>query len=184
MARPKLSSLVADLNADDNAAPETSQPEPVPAQTLQSVPAATETPAETTQAIEAATPTTTRAEPLDAQAPQPEAKVTATPAKKPAKKPAARKTRPAPRKPPVKTTPVADLEDEPFYKSLIRKECRFTDDQLDELNRARRGEGYPFTDNSLIRVAVDYILTEADTLLADSPTTEDEMREALGLPTS
>lgn len=70
------------------------------------------------------------------------------------------------------------------YLQLVRKEARFTDDQLQgltaltrQLNRTRNGTGERITDNTIIRVAVDLILT--DDRLAG--TTEHELRKSVGL---
>lgn len=73
----------------------------------------------------------------------------------------------------------------PRYLELVRKEARLSDDQLQalttltrQLNKTRRGAGDRITDNTLIRVAVDLMLTQADKLTG---TTEDELRKSLGL---
>lgn len=72
----------------------------------------------------------------------------------------------------------------------MRKESRLRQDQADELsravrrlNQARRGSdggisGERITDNTLIRVAVDLLLTRADQLRGR---TEDELRKSLSL---
>jgi hypothetical protein len=72
----------------------------------------------------------------------------------------------------------------PKYLTLIRKETRLREDQLEKLtvltrklNRQRRG-GERITENTLIRVALDLLLNQANEL---SGTTEVELREALGL---
>ncbi|WP_264320938.1 hypothetical protein [Zarconia navalis] len=72
----------------------------------------------------------------------------------------------------------------PKYLTLIRKETRLREDQLDrltaiarKLNRAKRG-GERITENTLIRVAVDLLLDRADVL---SGATEAELRDSLSL---
>jgi hypothetical protein len=71
----------------------------------------------------------------------------------------------------------------PKWQRLERKELRLRADQLDELarirrtlNRQRRGEGERITENTLIRVAVDLLLTRAGRLRG---TTEDELRKSV-----
>jgi hypothetical protein len=71
----------------------------------------------------------------------------------------------------------------PKWKRLERKELRLRADQLDELarlrrslNRQRGGEGERITENTLIRVAVDLLLAQADSVRG---TTEDELRESV-----
>lgn len=73
----------------------------------------------------------------------------------------------------------------PKYQTLDRKETRLRADQLEALNtitkglnRKRRGKGERLTDNTLIRVAVDLLLSRADELQG---TTEEELRQSLGL---
>jgi len=64
----------------------------------------------------------------------------------------------------------------------VRKECRLRPDQLDaltalarRLNRARKGKGERITENTLIRFALDRLLSD--------PETEATLKEALfGLP--
>lgn len=58
----------------------------------------------------------------------------------------------------------------PKYLTLIRKETRITEDQLDQLttlarklNRAKKG-GERITENTLIRVAIDLLLAQDDRL--------------------
>jgi hypothetical protein len=71
----------------------------------------------------------------------------------------------------------------PKWQRLERKELRLRADQLDELarlrralNRQRRGEGERITENTLIRVAVDLLLKQADALQGR---TEDELRNSV-----
>ncbi len=73
----------------------------------------------------------------------------------------------------------------PKYLTLVRKETRLTDLQIEQLtaitrklNRQRRGRGERITENTLIRVAIDLLLSQSDKL---SGGTEAELREALGL---
>jgi len=64
----------------------------------------------------------------------------------------------------------------------VRKECRLRPDQLDaltalarRLNRERKGKGERITENTLIRFALDRLLSD--------PETEATLKEALfGLP--
>ena len=56
----------------------------------------------------------------------------------------------------------------PPYLTYVRKECRLRPDQLDaltalarRLNRERKGKGERITENTLIRLAVDLFLREA-----------------------
>jgi hypothetical protein len=72
----------------------------------------------------------------------------------------------------------------PKYLTLIRKETRLREDQLEKLtvltrklNRQRRG-GERITENTLIRVAIDLLLLQSEELKGS---TESELREALGL---
>ena len=69
------------------------------------------------------------------------------------------------------------------WKGLERKELRLRADQLDELarlrrtlNRQRAGDGERITENTLIRVAVDMLLSRAGRLRG---TTEDELRKSV-----
>lgn len=73
---------------------------------------------------------------------------------------------------------------QPKYLTLLRKETRLREDQFDDLtalartlNRRRKG-GERITENTLIRLAVDLLLKEADQL---EGSTEEELREALDL---
>ncbi|QKS89530.1 hypothetical protein CffCFBP3418_18090 [Curtobacterium flaccumfaciens pv. flaccumfaciens] len=72
-----------------------------------------------------------------------------------------------------------------MFEELTRKECRFRDEQLEDLSRyARRlqrtrlAPGPRITDNTLIRVAVDLLMSRADELQGS---TEAELRASLGL---
>jgi len=70
----------------------------------------------------------------------------------------------------------------PPYLTYVRKECRLRPDQLDaltalarRLNRARKGRGERITENTLIRFALDRLLSD--------PEAEATLKEALfGLP--
>lgn len=69
----------------------------------------------------------------------------------------------------------------PLYRRLARKEARLREDQFIALSRlvrilARRRttrSGPRLTENTLIRIAIDLLLTQADQLAGD---TEDEIR--------
>ncbi len=80
------------------------------------------------------------------------------------------------------------LETTPRYLQLERKEARLRTDQIDDLNtltrqlnRQKRGKPSEerLTDNTLIRVAIDLLLQQKNSLKG---TTEDELRDSLGLP--
>jgi hypothetical protein len=80
--------------------------------------------------------------------------------------------------------PKSEQEELPKYLTLIRKETRLREDQLEKLtvltrklNRQRRG-GERITENTLIRVAIDLLLEQSEELKGS---TESELREALGL---
>lgn len=86
------------------------------------------------------------------------------------------------RRPGAGTTEVTESQ-VPKWKGLERKELRLRADQLDELarlrrtlNRQRAGDGERITENTLIRVAVDVLLTRSDRLRG---TTEDELRKSV-----
>lgn len=91
----------------------------------------------------------------------------------PAKQPAARARRAKP------------AEERVHYATLVRKEARLRDDQIEalaararRLSRARTGTDVRITDNTLIRVAVDLLLDRADRLQGN---TEAELRKSVGL---
>ncbi|NEO86448.1 MAG: hypothetical protein F6J87_19640 [Spirulina sp. SIO3F2] len=76
----------------------------------------------------------------------------------------------------------SETTDIPKYLTLVRKETRLREDQLDELtrltrrlNRARNG-GERLTENTLIRVAVDLLLSQSEAL---SGNTEHELRDSV-----
>jgi hypothetical protein len=80
------------------------------------------------------------------------------------------------------TEPESDDRGQPKYLTLVRKETRLREDQLEQLtiltrklNRQRQG-GERITENTLIRVAIDLLLSRSDEL---SGTKEAELREAL-----
>lgn len=71
------------------------------------------------------------------------------------------------------------------YLTLERKEARLRQNQIDaltdltrSLNRKRSKKGERLTDNTLIRVAVDLLLSKASQLQGD---TEEELRKSVGL---
>lgn len=73
----------------------------------------------------------------------------------------------------------------PKYLTLVRKEARLREDQLDNLtsltrslNRKRKGLGERITENTLIRVAVDLLMNQSDELKG---TTEQEISASVGL---
>ncbi|WP_201308903.1 hypothetical protein [Puerhibacterium puerhi] len=73
----------------------------------------------------------------------------------------------------------------PKYLQLERKETRIRADQWEgltatarRLNKERNREGERITENTLIRVAADLLLSRADEL---SGVTEDDLRKSLGL---
>ncbi len=81
------------------------------------------------------------------------------------------------------TEPELEQETQPKYLTLVRKETRLREDQLEKLtvltrklNRQRRG-GERITENTLIRVAIDLLLSQSVKL---SGATEAELLEALG----
>lgn len=120
------------------------------------------------------------AEPPMAAVPDPQAEVAATP-------PPARRspTRSQQEEKPLVTSATSEVEGQtgPRYLRLERKEARLRLDQADalaqltrRLNRARGRNGERITDNTLIRVAVDLLLAEADHLAG---ATESELRESV-----
>ena len=85
------------------------------------------------------------------------------------------------------TQKVADSQSSevPKYLTLVRKEARLREEQLDKLtsltrslNRKRRGTGERITENTLIRVAVDLLLNKSDELKGS---TEQELKESVSL---
>ena len=75
----------------------------------------------------------------------------------------------------------------PKYLALLRKEARLRGDQVDALaslaRRMNRGKvergGERITENTLIRVAVDWLLSQDEPVGASS---EEEIRRSLGVP--
>ncbi len=120
--------------------------------------------------------------------PAPEQQPEPTPAAQPA--PSAR-TRPAaaPRPRPASTTPKprpsAPAPALPPYLRFERKEARLRDDQLvalntraRQLNKTKDPDADRITDNTLIRVAVDLLISRADELSGGD---EEGLRQSLGL---
>ncbi|MGI0483499.1 hypothetical protein ACN4EE_22295 [Geminocystis sp. CENA526] len=78
-----------------------------------------------------------------------------------------------------------EVEKTPKYLTLVRKEARLTEAQLDDLtllvrklNRSRHGKGERITENTLIRLAIDLLLQRGDSLIG---ATEKDLRQSLGL---
>jgi len=121
------------------------------------------------QATAAVEPKAVAAPPAPAEKPAPQTQATAPSARV---KPAA-----APR-------PAPTAGEGPRYLDFTRKEARLRDDQIAALAtraRALQRAANPserITDNTLIRVAVDLLLTRADELHG---ATEDELRRSIGL---
>ncbi|MBX3196454.1 MAG: hypothetical protein KF727_15320 [Microbacteriaceae bacterium] len=167
MARPQLSALLEPRGHQENPdrlrAVRTSEaPEAEPATAAPAVPDAAE------PAIEAEPAPT--AEKPKAAAPKPAA------GKRPRRSPAPRAAAP--------TAPEA-VQNLPPYLRFERKESRLRPDQLTQLstrarqlNKARHAEADRITDNTLIRVAVDLLLSRADELAGGD---EDGLRRSLGL---
>lgn len=81
--------------------------------------------------------------------------------------------------------PTSQTSEVPKYLTLVRKEARLREDQLDSLtkvarslNRKRKGSGERITENTLIRVAVDLLMNQSDRLQG---TTEQELLSSIGL---
>jgi len=83
------------------------------------------------------------------------------------------------------THKVPDLQtnEVPKYLTLVRKEARLREDQLDDLtsltrsiNRKRRGTGERITENTIIRVAVDLLLDKSGELKGF---TEQELKDSV-----
>lgn len=82
-------------------------------------------------------------------------------------------------------SPASPRRPMPKYLRLQRKEARLREEQLDalaslsrRLNRQKRGRGERITENTLLRVAVDLLLTQEDRLYGD---TEEELNSSAGL---
>lgn len=113
--------------------------------------------------------------PADAVSPEPAEKKTAT---------GSRSTRPA--KGRTAKASASEAAVAPKWTEFEAKTARLRRDQRLELTalareftHAKNGAGERITDNTLIRVAVDLLLAEADTLRG--ATTEEEMRQRLGI---
>lgn len=88
----------------------------------------------------------------------------------------------------VQTSEDTNLQsfNQPKYLKLERKEARLRQDQIDaltdltrKLNRKKQGKSSErLTDNTLIRVAIDLLLSKADLL---EGTTEEELRRSFNL---
>ena len=87
----------------------------------------------------------------------------------------------------LESSEVTDLQtnEVPKYLTLVRKEARLHEDQLDNLtrltralNRKRKGTGERITENTLIRIAVDLLLNKSDELKGF---TEQEIKESVSL---
>lgn len=73
--------------------------------------------------------------------------------------------------------PESQSLDLPKYLTLVRKEARVREDQAEALTQLRRrlhgqrnDKTEPLTDNTLIRIAIDLLLANAETLHGDSET--------------
>lgn len=102
--------------------------------------------------------------------------------------------KPRPTEPKRRTTPATTMPARPKrqpvgerlrYDQYERKESRLTREQYQaltdlsrDLNRQRNGEGERITENTLIRIAIDLLLTHPDELHG---TTEAELRKSVGL---
>lgn len=121
---------------------------------------------------------------LTAADPRPSSQIEA-PEPPPSASPAAPRTPAAKAAPKNRTDKPAAPDVTPSYLTFERKETRIRPDQYQELteisrrlNRARAGAGERLTENTLIRVAIDYLLLRAADL---SGTTETELRKSVGL---
>lgn len=79
----------------------------------------------------------------------------------------------------------SDTSEVPKYLTLVRKEARLREDQLQNLtnltrslNRKRKGSGERITENTLIRIAVDLLMNQSDELKG---TTEQELKKSVSL---
>ena len=113
----------------------------------------------------------------DAPSPPPTTAPVAIVATEPSSKPA--------RRPSSRRSPAAPESERVHYSSLVRKEARLRDDQIESLTlRARklsRNKAVTdprITDNTLIRVAVDLLLAREAEL---DGTSEAELRKSIGL---
>lgn len=91
----------------------------------------------------------------------------------------------APKQPEVKPAKPSKSAATPAYLALQRKETRLREEQIDaltaaarELNRAKPAGGERITENTLIRVAVDLLLSKSAALKGSN---ENEIRNSIGL---
>jgi hypothetical protein len=160
MARPQLSALLEPRGHQANPDALRAVPVSEPGAAEQ---AATQPPADPSPPVEA-TPAPAATAPKGATS------------KRPRRTPTARTAQPA-RPAPIETLPP--------YLRFERKESRLRADQLTELNmrarqlnKAKNPDADRITDNTLIRVAVDLLLSRADQLAGGD---EDGLRRSLGL---
>jgi RNA polymerase-interacting CarD/CdnL/TRCF family regulator len=104
----------------------------------------------------------------------------AEPAKKIATRKAAKAEKPEPAKKPTKKA--KKVSEGPLYLRLTRKEARLREDQIESLrklarrlSRSRTDGGERLTENTLLRVAVDLLLSRANELTG---TTESQIRKS------
>ncbi|MGH3097932.1 MAG: hypothetical protein ACRDMV_18270 [Streptosporangiales bacterium] len=74
-------------------------------------------------------------------------------------------------------------DDKPKYQRMLRMEGRLREDQMDSLAKIRRrvssdrdDKSERITDNTLVRIAVDLLISHADELSGD---TEDDLRSSV-----
>ena len=89
------------------------------------------------------------------------------------------------RVPKVNNVPMRPASDDavPTYLRFVRKETRIREDQQNQLtvearrlNRAKVSQGARITENSLIRIAIDLLLTQIDAAAGDD---EESIRKSL-----
>ena len=90
---------------------------------------------------------------------------------------------PEPRQSQTPVVPNSESPEVPKWRRMVRKEARVRADQVDELARlgrrlaaGRHDRTERITDNTLIRIALDVLLEQADQLDGD---TEDELRKSV-----
>lgn len=157
MGRVRLNTLLEDAISTLDSAPEAKDESPVAATT------STQQPGQ--PAIH------------EVPSPPPSTPPTPPPATQPTVKPASRTS--------SRRSPAAPESDRVLYSSLVRKEARLRDDQIEsltlrarKLSRNKSATDPRITDNTLIRVAVDLLLArEADL----DGTSEAELRKSVGL---
>ena len=166
MPRIKLNSLLDDAKQALEPADTPEQPTPAEQQPVQEQPATVESdaPAEVPATVSEAV--TKDAPPAKSSTPRPSAETTAR--------------RTAPRRKTEEPQP-----SRVHYATLVRKEARLRDDQIESLTlRARRLSrnkavtDQRITDNTLIRIAVDMLLAKENDLAG---TSEAELRRSVGL---